>query len=646
MKDLAANFYGLQKDIKRDLLNIDEKINSCTYDGNSSQEQRLSRVTKLEDVEKRIEQLKPSFEQLDIKSHRYARSTHEQPSMQSEVAEKVQGSKEHLANLLLKINTIKQSATTACMEEDEASRELDSLGRWLKQKNADLDNFSSIPTDMQKIEEHFTKDFSQLHDDILAKESEILVTSGKVAEVLNKSPNPELKKKLLHLNQQWPILLSDLKERQQLVEKTKKILAELSGLETKVKKQLVETKEEMENQSKNTDKIDLQPAKNKLAEVESGIESCFGLIDKLNNISELAEKCQLDTKKRLPFYERNLKSKNELRNKFESEVNDLQQLIDTTRNTFKLDKSDDGQGFNDKEALKQGLAELEAKWQRGIQDLQNTAAKLRQVVDESEKKRSKKLSKIVICQIYKPKKKCLQLTSELEDASQAIAKLTEEWKGLQDTKMATVSQSSSAQRDLDRLARQTVERDVASILVEMDEISKSELLLVQPVPSSQLRQQQEAIQEFKANQLKHISAKVEEVQAKCKESIRSASNTVPTSHVEGTMTKGATIGWSNSSLGNYNEAYKSLVNWLEETEELVNNQKPPSADYKVVRAQLQNHDFQLKLVDDKQQGCVEGFLSMIERMQRTVPESSAEENGQMKSKAEEVSSRYNGLVEW
>lgn len=52
-------------------------------------------------------------------------------------------------------------------------------------------------------------------------------------------------------------------------------------------------------------------------------------------------------------------------------------------------------------------------------------------------------------------------------------------------------------------------------------------------------------------------------------------------------------------LGSYNDAYNSLLNWLEETEELVNNQKPPSADYKVVKAQLQNHDFQLKLVDDK-----------------------------------------------
>lgn len=53
-------------------------------------------------------------------------------------------------------------------------------------------------------------------------------------------------------------------------------------------------------------------------------------------------------------------------------------------------------------------------------------------------------------------------------------------------------------------------------------------------------------------------------------------------------------------LGSYNDAYQALLNWLEETEELVNNQKPPSGDYKVVRAQLQNHEFQMKLIEDKQ----------------------------------------------
>lgn len=50
----------------------------------------------------------------------------------------------------------------------------------------------------------------------------------------------------------------------------------------------------------------------------------------------------------------------------------------------------------------------------------------------------------------------------------------------------------------------------------------------------------------------------------------------------------------------YADARGALLNWLEETAELVNNQRPPSADAKAVRAQLQSHDFHTRLIDDKQ----------------------------------------------
>lgn len=39
--------------------------------------------------------------------------------------------------------------------------------------------------------------------------------------------------------------------------------------------------------------------------------------------------------------------------------------------------------------------------------------------------------------------------------------------------------------------------------------------------------------------------------------------------------------------GKFQEALDGLSKWLADTEEMVANQKPPSADYKVVKAQLQ-----------------------------------------------------------
>jgi hypothetical protein len=39
--------------------------------------------------------------------------------------------------------------------------------------------------------------------------------------------------------------------------------------------------------------------------------------------------------------------------------------------------------------------------------------------------------------------------------------------------------------------------------------------------------------------------------------------------------------------GKFNDSFESLLSWLKETEELVGKQKPPSPDFKVVKAQLQ-----------------------------------------------------------
>ena len=39
--------------------------------------------------------------------------------------------------------------------------------------------------------------------------------------------------------------------------------------------------------------------------------------------------------------------------------------------------------------------------------------------------------------------------------------------------------------------------------------------------------------------------------------------------------------------GKYKESMNSLLDWMTETEEMVANQKQPSAEYKVAKAQLQ-----------------------------------------------------------
>lgn len=92
------------------------------------------------------------------------------------------------------------------------------------------------------------------------------------------------------------------------------------------------------------------------------------------------------------------------------------------------------------------------------------------------------------------------------------------------------------------------------------------------------------------------------------------------------------------------DLHKNLRNWLEETEEMVENQKPPSADYKVVRAQLQNHDFQTKMVDDKQES-VDKLLSLAGQLQHALKEAgSDDENTQIQQNADEIGQRFDGLA--
>ncbi|CAH1393332.1 unnamed protein product [Nezara viridula] len=53
--------------------------------------------------------------------------------------------------------------------------------------------------------------------------------------------------------------------------------------------------------------------------------------------------------------------------------------------------------------------------------------------------------------------------------------------------------------------------------------------------------------------------------------------------------------------GKFQEALEGLARWLSDTEEMVANQRPPSADYNVVKAQLQEQKFLMKMINDREE---------------------------------------------
>ena len=158
--------------------------------------------------------------------------------------------------------------------------------------------------------------------------------------------------------------------------------------------------------------------------------------------------------------------------------------------------------------------------------------------------------------------------------------------------------------------------DSKKLMDELDALASDEIF-TQPIATelSELRRQQNALKQLKSNDIKPTADASDDLISTVKDLIRSAEPGVPTKDLEDLLKdltnkmnelnsaideRERKIEAAVQGLGSYNDAYKALLNWIEEIEELVANQKPPSADYKVARAQLQNHDFQMKLIDDKQ----------------------------------------------
>ncbi|XP_055530749.1 microtubule-actin cross-linking factor 1 isoform X34 [Wyeomyia smithii] len=140
---------------------------------------------------------------------------------------------------------------------------------------------------------------------------------------------------------------------------------------------------------------------------------------------------------------------------------------------------------------------------------------------------------------------------------------------------------------------------------------------LKPVSSEleQIRHQQEDFRRFKQRHVEPLVLNIDEVNRTGQDLIRSAQGGVPTGVLEKDLEK-INDKWNDLKekmnerdrrldvgllqSGKFQEALDGLSKWLKDTEEMVANQKPPSADYKVVKAQLQEQKFLTKMLMDRQ----------------------------------------------
>merc|ERR1719210_2353125 len=169
-----------------------------------------------------------------------------------------------------------------------------------------------------------------------------------------------------------------------------------------------------------------------------------------------------------------------------------------------------------------------------------------------------------------------------------------------------------------------------------------------------IKQQQEQFKQFQVKVVNAVSKEVEKCNRSGQGLIQSAASGVNTNGMEKDLESMNEL-WNSLKQalaererkldqgllqsGKYGEALKGLMSWMDEMEGMMQNQKPPSADYKVVKAQVQEQKFVQKLLNDRK-GAVE---SLIKTGQEIAAAADPSERRRIEGEVAALQERYGSL---
>ncbi|XP_028131989.1 microtubule-actin cross-linking factor 1 isoform X36 [Diabrotica virgifera virgifera] len=197
----------------------------------------------------------------------------------------------------------------------------------------------------------------------------------------------------------------------------------------------------------------------------------------------------------------------------------------------------------------------------------------------------------------------------------------------------------------------------ASVLDDIQDAS-GELRKLKPVGSEvdSIRAQQKDFKKFRANTIEPLGKNIEEVNRLGQGLIQSASSGVNTAILEKDLERMNAL-WNDLKekindrerkldigllqSGKFQEALDGLSKWLTDTEEMVANQKPPSADYKVVKAQLQEQKFLKKMLLDRQNS----MTSLFNMGNEIAKEAEPSERKAIEKQLKDLIARFDALTE-
>ncbi|XP_048057419.1 microtubule-actin cross-linking factor 1 isoform X23 [Megalobrama amblycephala] len=186
-----------------------------------------------------------------------------------------------------------------------------------------------------------------------------------------------------------------------------------------------------------------------------------------------------------------------------------------------------------------------------------------------------------------------------------------------------------------------------------------EVLNTQAVVGTEVEVIKQQLHEFKAverEQFDSIQPKLQHVNAVGQGLIQSAAKHTDTQALEHDL-ETTNLRWNSLNkrvaeriaqlqeallhCGKFQDALEPLLSWLSDTEELIVNQKPPSAEYRVVKAQIQEQKLLQRLLDDRR-GTVEMIRAEGERIAATAE---TQDRDKIQKQLKSLGERWTNLLE-
>ncbi|KAM6899613.1 microtubule-actin cross-linking factor 1, isoforms 1/2/3/4/5 [Xenentodon cancila] len=184
-------------------------------------------------------------------------------------------------------------------------------------------------------------------------------------------------------------------------------------------------------------------------------------------------------------------------------------------------------------------------------------------------------------------------------------------------------------------------------------------LNTQGVVGTEVEMIKQQLQDFKAverEQVDRIQPKLQHVNAVGQGLIQSAAKHTDTQGLEHDL-ETTNLRWNSLNkrvaeriahlqeallhCGKFQDALEPLLSWLSDTEELVANQKPPSAEYRVVKAQIQEQKLLQRLLDDRRP-TVEMIRAEGERIAATAE---SQDREKIQTQLQSLSERWSELLD-